>query len=91
MNSLAVPLLLPVEYGVFVLGEHLLLCRHLGLPPLKRLESLSLLRQRRVQRGNNAIDGPQTSPLAGLLEFGEAPWDLPVQGEEEGSAAAALQ
>lgn len=37
VNGLPVSLLFPVEYGVFVLGQHLLLRRHLGLPPLQRL------------------------------------------------------
>jgi hypothetical protein len=34
VNGLPVSLLFPVEYGVFVLGQHLLFRRHLGLPPL---------------------------------------------------------
>ena len=69
MNALSVPLFLPVEYGVFILWQHLLLRRHLGLPPLQGLERLSLLRERLVEGRNHAVHGAQPSSLPHLLEL----------------------
>lgn len=77
VDSLSVLLLLPVEHGVLVLGQHLGLGGHLGLPTLQRLQRLTLLRQRGVDRRNDAIHGPEAQSVSAFLELGQAPGDLP--------------
>lgn len=79
MNSLPVSLCLAVEQGVFVLGQHLSLGRHLLLPPLQRLQGLSLFSQGSIDGRNDGIDGSQSAPLSDLLELGHPPRDLPIR------------
>lgn len=83
MNALSVLLLLPIKHGIFILWQHLLLRRHLRLPPLNRLQSLSPLRQRSVQRRYHAIHRPQSQPVSPLLKFGQPPGDLPQKTARE--------
>lgn len=45
MDSLPILLLLSIKDGVFILGYHFLLNRHLRLPPLRSLRSEALLSQ----------------------------------------------
>lgn len=77
MNALAVTLGLSVKHGVLVLGQHFRLGRHLGLPSLKGLKSLSLLSESSVDGRYNAVDGSETKSVAALLEFGHPPGNLP--------------
>lgn len=42
MNPLPIPLLLPIKNGIFILRPHLLLPRHLRLPPLDLLQRAPL-------------------------------------------------
>ena len=78
MNTLPVGLLLLVEDGVLVLGEHLLLTGHLGVPPLNGLCALALSGKSCTEGINDLIHGAQTLALPGLLGRGETPRDLPV-------------
>lgn len=81
VNALAISLLLRVEDGVFVFRQHLRLSRHLRLPPLQLLQSLSLLGQSRADSCNYIVDGPKALSLSVLLGLGESPGDLPVRGD----------
>lgn len=67
MNALPVGLLLLVEDGVLVLGEHLLLTRHLGVPPLNGLGALSLTGKSSTDGINDSVHGAQALALPGLL------------------------
>lgn len=79
MNSLPILLLLPIKDGVLVLRHHLLLPRHLRLPPLNRLGcDHAVLLEGRVQGVDDLVDGAETLALAGFLGSREAPWDFPV-------------
>lgn len=80
VNALAVPLLLAIEDGVLVLGQHLGLGGHLSPPAPHRLDSLSLLGEGVLDGGDDVVNGPQPAALPELLELGHAPWDLPVVG-----------
>lgn len=79
MDAFSILLLLAVEDGVFVLGPHLRLGRHLGLPPLQVLERLALPRQRLVDGRHDGVDGLEAVSLASLLELGQPPGDLPAR------------
>lgn len=78
MNTLPVLLLLAIEHSVLVTGEHLSLGGHGLAPDLEALERLAALGERRLDRRDYRVDGPQTLPLAGLLELREAPGVLPI-------------
>lgn len=78
MDALAVPLLLAVEDGVLVLGQHLGLGGHLSPPAFHRLDGLTLLGKSVLNGGDDIVNGPQPAALPELLELGHAPWDLPV-------------
>lgn len=78
MYALAVLLLLLVKDGVLVLGQHLLLARHLRVPPLDGLGRLAVALQRRADGVDDAVDGAEALALARLLRAGEAPGDFPV-------------
>jgi len=67
VNALAIPLLLPVKHGVLVSGQHLLLRGHLCVPPFQLLQSLALLRQRRIHRRDDIVDGPKALSLSVFL------------------------
>lgn len=67
MNALPVGLLLLVEDGVLVLGEHLLLTRHLRIPPLNSLGALSLPGKSSTEGIDDSVHGAQTLALPGLL------------------------
>jgi hypothetical protein len=76
--ALAVPLHLAVEHGVLVLGQHLLLGRHLQLPALHLLHALSHAPQRRVECADDCVDVSEALAVPVLLVAGEAPWYLPA-------------
>ena len=78
MDALPVGLLLLVEDGVLVLGQHLLLTRHLGVPPLNSLGSLALTSKSSTEGIDDLVHGAQALALPGLLGCGETPWGLPV-------------
>ncbi|EGO57906.1 hypothetical protein NEUTE1DRAFT_110080 [Neurospora tetrasperma FGSC 2508] len=78
VDALAVPLLLAVEDGVLVLGQHLGLGGHLSPPAFHRLDGLTLLGKSVLNGGDDVVNGPQSAALPELLELGHAPWDLPV-------------
>lgn len=83
MNTLPVGLFLLVEDGVLVLGKHLLLTRHLGVPPLNGLGATSLPSKSSTEGINDLVHGAQTLALPGLLRCGETPWGLPVSRKAE--------
>lgn len=77
MYPLPIPLLLPIKNRIFILRPHLLLPRHLRLPPLNLLHGTPLLLQRRVHARNDAVDSTQAFALTGFLVGGETPGDFP--------------
>ena len=79
MNSLPVSLHFPVEDCVFVLGQHLLLGRHLHLPAVHLLHAQPRPCQRIVKGRNNVVDVSEALALSVLLVAGEAPWNFPIQ------------
>lgn len=79
MNALPVRLLLLIEEGVFVLGQHLLLTRHFGVPSLDSLHSLVLASKSCADGVNDLVDVAQTLALPGLLGRRETPRGLPVR------------
>jgi hypothetical protein len=76
--ALPIPLHLAVKDRVFVLWQHLLLSRHLHLPPLDLLHALSSSCERVIERFYDGVDVPEAFALAVLLVSGEPPWDFPV-------------
>lgn len=56
VNALPILLLLAIENGVFVLGYHFLLDRHLVLPSLDSFRGFSLLRQCLIHNCDDRID-----------------------------------
>ena len=80
MHALPITLLLPVEHSIFILGQHLLLCWHLGLPPLDGLHAHAFISQRVVNRGDYFVDSAETLALACFAGSGEAPGDFPGDG-----------
>lgn len=79
MDALSIALGLAVKQGVFVLGQHLGLGGHLGLPPLHGRQHLPLLGERGVNGRNDAVDGPEALTVPPLLELGQPPGDLPQE------------
>jgi hypothetical protein len=79
VDALAVPLDLAVKNRVLVLGQHLLLRRHLRLPALDLLHAESEARKRTVERRDDAVDVPETLALAVLLVARQAPRDFPLR------------
>lgn len=80
MNPLPIPLLLPIKNCIFILRPHLLLPRHLRLPPLDLLQRAPLFPERSIEGGDYGVDGAETFALAGFLRRGEAEGDFPVEG-----------
>lgn len=78
MDALSILLLLPVENGVFVFRQHLLLNWHLLLPSLHSLRSNTLLSQSSIHNCDHVVNSAETFPLSCLLELRESPWDLPI-------------
>lgn len=78
VNALPVALLLLVENGVLVLRQHLLLTRHLSIPPFHSLCTLSVARKGGTEGIDDTVHGAQALALPGLLRRGETPWGLPV-------------
>ena len=70
VNSLPVPLHLPIKHRIFILGQHLLLPWHLRLPPNHLLHALAPLRKRIIQRLDDGIDGPEAIAVSVLLVSG---------------------
>lgn len=85
MNRLAVVLLLLIEESVFVLGKHLFLPRHLGVPSLHSLGGLSLSREGSTEGINDLVHGTQAFALPGLLGRRQTPWGLPIVRDQRGS------
>lgn len=79
MNPLPVLLLLAIEDGIFILGQHLLLNGHLGLPPLHLFRLNAYLRQRLVNSRDDIVNASKTLALARFLEFRYSPRGLPVR------------
>ena len=67
MYPFPVPLGLPVKDRVLVPCHHLLLLRHLSLPSLNRLTSMSRFSKRRIDGGDHVVDHAQAFALAGFL------------------------
>lgn len=78
MNALAVALLLLVEQSVLVLGEHLLLTGHLGVPAGHGLGCLTIALESSAQGVDDAVHGAQALALASLLRGRQTPRGLPV-------------
>lgn len=78
MNALPVALLLLVEDGVLVLGQHLLLTRHLRIPPLYSLCTVSVACEGGADGIDDSVHGAQALALPGLLRRRETPRGLPV-------------
>lgn len=83
MNALPVALLLLVEDGVLVLRQHLLLARHLSVPPLHGLCALSVASKSSAESIDDAVHGAQALALPGFLWRGKTPWGLPVMWERQ--------
>lgn len=84
MNALAIPLHLAIKHAVFVLGQHLLLRRHLLLPALDLLQALAHAAQRVVERADDAVDMAQALAVAVFLVSREAVGDFPAGKKERG-------
>lgn len=56
MDPLPIPPLLPIKHRVLVLGKHLGLARHLGLPPLDGLQLHTLFLQRIIHDRDDLVD-----------------------------------
>lgn len=67
MNALPVALLLLIEQSVLVLWQHLLLARHLRVPPLHGLGALSVARECGADGVDDPVHGAQALALPGLL------------------------
>jgi hypothetical protein len=70
VNALAVALLLLIEESVLVLGKHLFLARHLGIPPLNSLCALSVASEGGTEGIDDAVHSAQTLALPGFLGGG---------------------
>lgn len=80
VDSLAVFLLLPIIDGVFILGHHLLLAWHLGVPPLDRFGLChSVAFESGVHGVDDLVDGAKPLALPELLVTRETPGDFPVE------------
>lgn len=80
MNPLPIPLLLPIKNGIFILRPHLLLPRHLRLPPLDLFQRAPLFPQGGIDGGDDGVDGAEAFALAGFLRRGEPEGEFPVEG-----------
>jgi hypothetical protein len=79
MYSLPVRLLLPVKDCIFVLWQHLLLSRHLLIPPLHGLVRGPEISLQCSRYGiYDAVNCTQTLSLAAFLVTGDSPWGFPV-------------
>lgn len=78
MNALAVALLLLVEEGVLVLGQHFLLAGHLGVPPGHSLRCLAIALEGSAQSVDDAVHRAQALALASLLRGRQTPRGLPI-------------
>lgn len=78
VNALPVSLLLAVEDGVLVLGQHLGLGGHRLLPCLEGGERLALLGERSIEGCDDGVDGSEPPSLPGLLKARQSPGGLPV-------------
>lgn len=83
VEALPVGLLLLVEESVLVLGQHLLLTGHLGIPPLDGLCGVTVALQSSANGIDDTVNGTQALALPGLLGCREAPWGLPVEREKK--------
>lgn len=81
VNALPVMLFLLIEDGVLVLGQHFLLTRHLRIPPLDSLCTVTVARKGSIEGFDDAVDGAQALALSGFLGRRETPRGLPVSGE----------
>ena len=80
MDPLAIPLLLAVEHGVFVLGPHLRLRRHLLFPPLQFRRGAHVVPLEGVVDGRDyVVDETEAFALTALLGNGETPGDFPIE------------
>lgn len=80
MDSLAIGPLFPVVDGVFVSGQHLLLPRHLRVPPLYGLGLWhAIVPEGRAHCVDDLVDGAEAFPLPCLLRARQTPGDLPVK------------
>jgi len=79
VDALAVLLLLAVEDGVLVLGQHLLLARHLGVPSLDGLGAHAVVLQGGAEGVDDLVDQLQSLALAGFLGCAEAPRSFPAR------------
>lgn len=79
VNALPVPLHFPVEDCVLVLGQHLLLSRHLQLPAIHLLHAQPCPRQRIVECRNNTVYVSKALALSVLLVAGQTPGNFPVE------------
>lgn len=67
MNALPVLAFLPIEDGVFILGQHLFLPWHLRIPSFYALSCLSLLGEGRREGVDHLVDQAQAFALTGFL------------------------
>jgi hypothetical protein len=81
VNSLAICLFLLVKKRVLVFRKHLLFAGHFAVPPFDGFGGLSGSVKGGADGIDDAVNGPQTLSLTGLLWLGDAPWDLPVWRE----------
>lgn len=80
MNSLTIPLLLPIKHRIFILGSHLRLRRHLLFPPLQLRCRLHVLLLEGIVNGcYDIVDKTKAFALAALLRVGETPGYFPVE------------
>jgi hypothetical protein len=89
--ALPVVLLVPSEHGVLVLGPHLRLSRHLGLPPLRGLAAQPLPCERAVDDGDDAVDVAEALAVAGLALAGHAPGGFPCGDRLAGGVGRAWE
>ena len=68
MKAFAIPLLLSIEYGVFILGKHLFLPWHLFVPPIDCFCShAAVLLEGHADGVYDSVDEPKSLPLPGFL------------------------
>lgn len=80
MDSLPIPLLLPIKHRIFILRSHLRLRRHLLLPPLQLGCRLHVLLLEGIVDGlNYVVHKTKAFALTALLGGGETPGYFPVR------------